>query len=41
MYFVEGEKNSKLQAVPDGNNKGVPTPIEYSTNEIIEGKTVR
>jgi len=40
MYFVEGEKNSKLPAVSDGSSKGVPTPVEYSTNEIIDGKTV-
>jgi hypothetical protein len=40
MYFVEGEKNSKLQAVSDGSSKGVQTPIEYSTNETIDGKTV-
>ncbi|XP_039829093.1 uncharacterized protein LOC120690493 isoform X3 [Panicum virgatum] len=36
----EGEKNSKLPAVSDGSSKGVPTPVEYSTNEIIDGKTV-
>ncbi|CAN6285002.1 unnamed protein product [Urochloa humidicola] len=35
-----GEKTSKLQAVSEGSSKALPTPIEHSTAEIIDGKTV-
>ncbi|KAJ1298043.1 hypothetical protein BS78_01G423600 [Paspalum vaginatum] len=36
----EGEKNSKLQAFCEGSNKVVPTPVEHSTSEIIDGRMV-
>jgi len=40
IYTVEGEKKSKLQAVSEGSSKVVATPVEYSTNEIIDGSMV-
>ncbi|TVU47788.1 hypothetical protein EJB05_07397, partial [Eragrostis curvula] len=38
---AKGEKISKLPAVSEGSSTVVPTsPVEHSTNEIIDGKTV-
>lgn len=36
----EGEEKSKLQAVSEESSKMVATPVEYSTNEIIDGSMV-
>ncbi|CAD6202819.1 unnamed protein product [Miscanthus lutarioriparius] len=38
--IIDGEKKSKLQAVSEGSSKLVATPIEHSTNEIIDGSMV-
>lgn len=40
IYIVEGEEKSKLQAVSEESSKMVATPVEYSTNEIIDGSMV-
>jgi hypothetical protein len=39
MYFVEGEKNPKLQTNSQGSSKVAPAPLE-STSEIIDGMPV-
>ncbi|EEC74839.1 hypothetical protein OsI_10686 [Oryza sativa Indica Group] len=36
----EGEKTPRPQAVAEGSSKVVPTPVEYTVNDIIDGKTV-
>ncbi|XP_062216255.1 RNA demethylase ALKBH10B-like isoform X2 [Phragmites australis] len=36
----EGGKHPNLQAVSEGSSKVISTPVEHSTNEIIDGKTV-
>ncbi|VAH88629.1 unnamed protein product [Triticum turgidum subsp. durum] len=37
---TDGEKNSSLQIIAEGSSKVVPTPVEYTTSEIIDGKPV-
>ncbi|KAF0913413.1 hypothetical protein E2562_022200 [Oryza meyeriana var. granulata] len=37
---TDGEKTPRLQAVAEGSSKVVLTPVEYTANEIIDGKTV-
>ncbi|KAF7054731.1 hypothetical protein CFC21_062360 [Triticum aestivum] len=37
---TDGEKNSSLQITAEGSSKVVPTPVEYTTSEIIDGKPV-
>jgi hypothetical protein len=39
MYFVEVEKNPKMQTNYERSNEVVPSPLE-STSEIIDGKLV-
>ncbi|XP_040378520.1 RNA demethylase ALKBH10B-like isoform X2 [Oryza brachyantha] len=34
----EGEKNPSPRAVAEGNSKVVPSPVEYTINETIDGK---
>uniref|UniRef100_A0A0D9VRP9 Alpha-ketoglutarate-dependent dioxygenase AlkB-like domain-containing protein n=1 Tax=Leersia perrieri TaxID=77586 RepID=A0A0D9VRP9_9ORYZ len=36
----EGEKTPRFQTVAEGSSKAVPTPVEYTVNEIIDSKTV-
>ncbi|KAL5218583.1 hypothetical protein ABZP36_019267 [Zizania latifolia] len=36
----EGEKTPRPQPVAEGSSKVVPTPVEYTVNEIIDNKTV-
>nr|CAB3496537.1 unnamed protein product [Digitaria exilis] len=38
--IIDGENNSKLQAASEGSSKVVPTPVDHSTSEIIDGSTV-
>jgi hypothetical protein len=40
MYFVDGEKNPKLQTDSEGSSKVAPAPLEYTTSEIMDGKPV-
>jgi hypothetical protein len=40
LHHVEGEKTPRPQAVAEGSSKVVPTPVEYTVNDIIDGKTV-
>jgi hypothetical protein len=39
MYFIEGEKNPKLQTNFEGSNKVAPAHLD-STREIMDGKPV-